>query len=777
MASKKDTSAWDTLADMPGPNPCWFHPFLGWLWTALVGAYIELAGHYPWVAVAAVGACSAPAAFFVARKLVRGKHQAFEAPRGQAGQLAVAGWLVMTGWAAWSATRHVLAPVSWSAIGVLTFAWLIVGVFYTHMRCTLVEAHELVDTAVAGAAKVTASLAEQAPTAGSATQLSSLAGAMLAILRECGFGTCSVVSETEKRFGPELTLQLDPKRADSFATVKASRGKIVGLATRRLRALGMEIADDTIEFVKAGAADMVAVRFRLHQPPEVIPVRPHTGPATINEPLWLGLWDDGEDILVDIRYRHGKNIGGTDSGKTTLENMILYGITGTIDCIPWVCAMSKGLDLAGPWLQPLSDGRAEYPVLDYVESQDWDAVSRMLRVAYCTVLIRERAPRAQFQRDRNRVLPTPDHPLIYLVIEESDVIMKDPRLIAMPDGRKMTAANVILYLVSKGRQYAVQVELLNQGVTQQQMGNMAGAIKLNVTRTIVFWTPKKAYGQWALPDGCGLDTTLLPPHTFYMTNGKNAQPRQGKAAYIDEEVAIPEAAIQHQTWMTTLEPYTQRKLREMVGDDYAGRWSYERTQIWRDYFGEFPHLPTPARESVSTAGTRGESPSPKSPPRKGTPTVRDGKPGWEYPGGFFVPDLSKSGTAAPAGGDDIDDELGDIPPEWRGAFDAIQSLDAQEPVRPARPESLAARKPIPEPLASLLVALVDDERDFIPIDELAQLTRMEAGELGSKLTELGVPSERRGTNRTRGRSLAKMRIVAVCHSTGHPLPTSEPDEE
>jgi hypothetical protein len=772
MASKNDDGRWETLAAMPGPNPCWFHPLLGLLWCLCAGAAMEFRIHYPWWVVVAAGVCTVPVAMLLARLLVRGGAKAFEAPRAQAGWLAGVAWLAMAGWLAWTTGHHVLAPLSWPALGVLVFVTAVLGSFYTHVRFTLVDAHEFVETTEAGARMAATPEAAAATSGVPSAPVSPLAAEMLKIFSDCGFGQCRVLGDVEKKFGPELTLQLDATRTDRFATVKAQRGKIVGLATRRLRALDMEIADDTIELVKVASADMVTLRFRLHRPPEVIPVRPLTGPGTINNPLWLGLWDDGEDILVDIRYRHGKIIGGTDSGKTTLENMILYGITGTIDCLPMVCGLSKLLDLAGPWLQPLADGRATSPVLDYVEGQEWEAVERFLRVAYCIVKIRETAPRAQFQRDRNRILPSPDHPLIYIVIEESDVIMKDSRLIAMPDGRKMTAANVILYLVSKGRQYAVQVELLNQGVTQAQMGNLAGAIKLNVTRTVVFWTPKKAHGQWALPDGCGLDTTQLPAHSFYMTNGKNAQPRQGKAAYIDEEHAIPEAAIAHQTWMTGLEPYTQRKLREMVGDDYAARWSFDRTQIWRDYFGEFPHLPTPARETVSPAGTRGQSPVPSSPTRKGTPVVRDGVAGWEYAGGFFVPDLSKKGT--PAG--DIDAELGDIPEEWRGAFDAIQSLDAQEPVRPVRPES-PKQHPIPGLLSLLLVRLGDDERDFIPIDELAQLVAMDSGELGSKLTELGVPSLRKGTNRTRGRSLRRIREVAVCYGKGVPIPPAAPDEE
>jgi hypothetical protein len=765
MASKNtDDGRWETLAAMPGPNPCWFHPLLGLLWCLCAGAAMEFRVHYPWWAVVAAGVCTVPVAMLLGRLLVRGGAKAFEAPRAQAGWLAGVAWLAMTGWLAWTTGHHVLAPVSWPVLGVLVFVTAVLGSFYTHMRFTLVDAHEFVETTAAGT-KLAAAVSEgvAAVSGVSAALVSPLAAEMLRIFQECGFGECRVLGDVEKKFGPELTLQLDASRTDRFATVKAQRGKIVGLATRRLRALGLEIADDTIELVKAGAADMVTLRFRLHRPPEVIPVRPLTGPGTINNPLWLGLWDDGEDILVDIRYRHGKIIGGTDSGKTTLENMVLYGITGTIDCLPMVCGLSKLLDLAGPWLQPLADGRATSPVLDYVEGQEWEAVERFLRVAYCIVKIRETAPRAQFQRDRNRILPSPDHPLIYIVIEESDVIMKDSRLIAMPDGRKMTAANVILYLVSKGRQYAVQVELLNQGVTQAQMGNLAGAIKLNVTRTVVFWTPKKAHGQWALPDGCGLDTTQLPAHSFYMTNGKNAQVRQGKAAYIDEERAIPEAAIAHQTWMTGLEPYTQGKLRAMVGDDYAARWSFDRTQLWRDYFGEFPHLPTPARETVSPAGTRGKSPVPSSPPRKGTPVVRDGVAGWEYAGGFFVPDLSKKGT--PAG--DIDDELGDIPEEWRGAFDAIRGMDTVEPSRPVR-------HPVPEPLASVAAKLVGEAREFVSSAELAQLVGIDSEKLGRALTSQGVSSQKRGGER--GRLVAEIRTAAEAWRRGQP-PTAATDEQ
>jgi hypothetical protein len=219
--------------------------------------------------------------------------------------------------------------------------------------------------------------------------------------------------------------------------------------------------------------------------------------------------------------------------------------------------------------------------------------------------------------------------------------------------------------------------------------------------------------------------------------------------------------------MTTLEPYTQKKLREMVGDDYAGRWSFERTQVWRDYFGEFPQLPTPARESVSMPGTRGESPSPKSPTRKGTPTVRDGVPGWEYAGGFFVPDLSMSPAAGTAVGDEIDAELADIPEEWRGAFDAIRGLDTVEPSRPAR-------HPVPEPLATVVARLVGDTREFVSSAELAQLVGIDSERLGRILTSQGVSSQKRGGER--GRLVAEIRAAAEAWRRGQP-PTAAADEQ
>lgn len=786
MAAKNDDTAWEALAALPGPNPCWFHPVLAFLWTGCAGAFVELAGHYPWWAIVAIGVVGSPLVLLFARHRVKGAEPAFEAPRAQAGALGVAAWAVMVGWLAWSTSHSVIAPVSWPTWGVLAFVTLSLGGYYSHLRCTLVEAHEFVTTKEAAAASPTASASTspdgQAPRPAS-TELEQL---WETILKRAGFGTvqCTI---TDTWIGYDVHTELDPTRSETFKQVRTLLSKISGVAARELRAHGTPITDTAlrIQNIKRDDAVVITVQLRDVLTEKLRWPENDDEPTTINKPMEIGRWASGAPMLLHVPFKHGLVSGRTRSGKSNFAFAVIRRGTQAIDYLPLVLGTDKVHEMVGPLLQPLADGRADRPIIDWVGGEDWEEFSRALRFLWVLCKVRSGAPRGMYRRVDNQIVPANDQPLVHAFIEESDQVLRDMRPIALPGARPQPAGSIIHYLTSKGAGLGICVDLLNQGVTEQEMGPYAGAIKRNIERRVVLNTMKKAHGDWALPDGANVDSSTLHHKDLFGAFETGAEVSHGKACYQDTENEIPAMAVEHSKYVTCLEDYAVEKLRGLIGDDYDNRWSFSRTTALREYFnGQFPYADDVA-VAKSPAGDKRGTVTTSSP--KGVPTVRDGVRGWLM-GTWFVPDISARGqrggtespkgtAVSPAAGDSGGDDAGDIPDEWKGLFDEIQSLDTQEPVRPSRSESPVEQHPIPGLLQLLLVRLDGDERDFIPIEELAQLIAMDAGELGSKLTALGVPSLRRGTARTRGRSLKRLRLVAVCYGKGEPLPVAEPDEE
>ncbi|GGM77226.1 hypothetical protein GCM10012275_54820 [Longimycelium tulufanense] len=786
-----EVGTWSRLASQPGPNPLWFHPLLGLLWAGFAGCLVDLLG-YDWWWVPLVGVGTVPAAVVVARSLITPGTPRQRRARGSAGRLAGWYWLVVTGWTTYAAAFGVLRPPDWPAFGALTFLMLLHALGYADIRHLLLPRPATPDTTVqaeetaqrsstteepdveSGEADTTATAPVTAEPRGVAPEHTADAAEWVAILRDVGLGDTRVLEWKETNVGPCIEVELDPDRADTSGTVKSKLREITGLVTRRWKTRGVQVTDGAIEVREAGSADTVTFMVRLRNPlAGVVEVPPDEGITTCNEPLWLGLYETGASLEMDLRYRHGIAVGTTGSGKSTYENMIIYQLTRCMDALAWMCGTAKLLELAGPWLTALADGRASRPVIDYVEGQSWESVARMLRVAYVLCKIRETAPRRLYERENNRLLPGRDQPLVHIVIEEADTVLKSPTLIPVPGETPLTAGQIIMYLTSKGRQYGIQVELLNQGVTINKMGALATEIKGTCTRRAAFSTMTRAEGTWALPDGANLDTSKLPEHCFYLSIGKDSKPEIAKAAYIDEEVGIPQAAIRHQTWVTCLEPYAQQKLRERVGDDYASRWSHKRTQVWRDYFGKFPCLPDGDTGTVPV-GTAAVSPAGTVwNPHGGVPGERDGKRGWFY-GDIFVPDLSQQSPQSPTvgtprsphGRDNRGDSAGDSEGGWdRRLLEQIRGLDeVPEP----------ARHPVPEPLATIVARLAGDTREHVTTAELARLVDMDATTLGAKLTELGVPSRKRGGER--GRLVADLRSAAEAWRRGEP-PTAISDEE
>jgi S-DNA-T family DNA segregation ATPase FtsK/SpoIIIE len=167
-------------------------------------------------------------------------------------------------------------------------------------------------------------------------------------------------------------------------------------------------------------------------------------PCSINDPLPVGTADDATVATVDIRQDNLVVVGQVGSGKSTMLNGILAGLTQRDDV--YIC----GVDLSGngrilrPWVRAWFEGRVSRPAID------WPAITvdkaELMLLALIQTMEGRLADYARLMMDQNsdKILPTPDLPQIVLVIDETN---------ALPD----PLVDLVVDLANRGRGAAIRV--------------------------------------------------------------------------------------------------------------------------------------------------------------------------------------------------------------------------------------------------------------------------------------------------------------------------------
>jgi S-DNA-T family DNA segregation ATPase FtsK/SpoIIIE len=132
---------------------------------------------------------------------------------------------------------------------------------------------------------------------------------------------------------------LPPGRATSPAAVRAQRDQLsnnMGIVGR------LRLADGP-------SANQLYVKVDLHD--VLASAIPWPGPSTrsIKQPMALGVFEDGEEILLDLTKDHVLIAGATDSGKSGVENVILGNLAACSDAVVLGVDMKPGALELGPW--------------------------------------------------------------------------------------------------------------------------------------------------------------------------------------------------------------------------------------------------------------------------------------------------------------------------------------------------------------------------------------------------------------------------------------------
>jgi DNA segregation ATPase FtsK/SpoIIIE, S-DNA-T family len=129
---------------------------------------------------------------------------------------------------------------------------------------------------------------------------------------------------------------------------------------------------------------------------------PGASTHTVRAPLPIGQREDGSPFVIDVR-RHLLVAGMTGAGKSGFLNVLLGGLSSSVDAEIWGIDMKGGLELA-PWRPSLARFADDDESAERLLSMATDELQRRNRV------MRERGIRSW--------IPSPDEPDVFVIVDE-----------------------------------------------------------------------------------------------------------------------------------------------------------------------------------------------------------------------------------------------------------------------------------------------------------------------------------------------------------------------
>jgi S-DNA-T family DNA segregation ATPase FtsK/SpoIIIE len=238
--------------------------------------------------------------------------------------------------------------------------------------------------------------------------------------------------------------------------------------------------------------------------------------TSINQPVELGRFEDGDAVSIMLVSEHVLIAGTMGRGKSGVLNVFMAALSGCLDVVLWGIDMKRGLELA-PWR----------PVLDRLATTE-DAAYELLSAANRVLDARADLLAEGHQR---KWQPTPEEPALVIAVDELAELDADSMALLERLARMGRAEGIILIVVTQ-RPSADVLGGLNArtqltarialGVVEPRDGELI----LGAGRLGAGWRPDRLGGR-------GYFLVLVP--------GQHEQPRPARA-YLLTDAAVTAAA-------------------------------------------------------------------------------------------------------------------------------------------------------------------------------------------------------------------------------------------
>jgi DNA segregation ATPase FtsK/SpoIIIE, S-DNA-T family len=246
---------------------------------------------------------------------------------------------------------------------------------------------------------------------------------------------------------------------------------------------------------------------------------PGTNATSINDPIVLGRFEDGDPVALSLVGEHVLTAGTMGRGKSGVLNAFMAELSSRRDVVLWGIDMKRGLELS-PWR----------PVLDKLATTE-DAAHELLSAAN-----RVLDARADLLADRKerKWRPTPTEPALVIAVDELAELDADAMALVERLARMGRAEGIILIAVTQRPSADVLggLDARTQMTARIALGVVEprdGELILGTGRLSMGWRPDRLTG---------------PGYFLVLVPGQHEQPRPARAHWLTDE-AVGVAAGRH----------------------------------------------------------------------------------------------------------------------------------------------------------------------------------------------------------------------------------------
>ena len=293
--------------------------------------------------------------------------------------------------------------------------------------------------------------------------------------------------------------------------------------------------------------------------------------TSITEPVPVGYGVDGMPYRLSLT-QHGRLLGATQGGKSSLLHRIIASVTLCRDAVVWVCGNTKLYDLVGQWLEPYV-GTGERPPIDWVAA-GLDETLEMLAAAMHIARWRQSLPFSE-RRGLTRIV---------IILDEASFVLENRSARITYNGQRLTAGEMYLQCVKAVASAGIYLIAAHQHGVNHELGDRGGDIAANIGWSAVFpskdqYEVGRASGHYKLPAPRHRGECIIAP--------SEGDPVRVKIEYIQS--SDPDKPILHDGPKVHEVSWARRRfVRELdagsaqaAGDAYARRARYVSDELIR----------------------------------------------------------------------------------------------------------------------------------------------------------------------------------------------------
>lgn len=275
-------------------------------------------------------------------------------------------------------------------------------------------------------------------------------------------------------------------------------------------------------------ANKVVLRV-VHDDPLATPIPwPGSTANSINEPIVLGRFEDGDPVTVRLVGNHILTGGTTGSGKSGVVNTFMAELSGRTNAVLWGIDMKRGIEL-GPWRS----------VLDRLAKTD-DAAVELLTAANAVL-----DARADLLGDRQERLwvPSDREPALVVIVDELAELGED-------------AMALLERLARLGRAEGIVLIGATQRPSAANLGGLDARTQMTVRVALAVLEPRDGeliLGAGRLGAGWRPDRLSGKGYMLVLAPGQHERPRLARAYWLTDS-AVKAAAGRSGVQRAVLDP-------------------------------------------------------------------------------------------------------------------------------------------------------------------------------------------------------------------------------